>query len=116
MDKSAPQPCSKMTDERLTDELAVRGMGWRLAPGRYLKSGRCWIPRSRFQPLADVRDAFRVLEAVTDHYSLHAKPGGAFAVEVRLGGRIARAEGKLRARTISLAVARVVGIKVDLPE
>ena len=35
-----------MTDDLLTDELAARVMGWRLAPGRYIKAGRslsAWV-------------------------------------------------------------------------
>ena len=85
-------------------------MGWRAAPDRYLKSGRSWIPRSRFQPLKDIRDALRVLDAVTSDYSLVATPGGVFTVEVRLGGRVGKAFGGPKARAISLAVARAMAL------
>lgn len=101
-----------MTDERLTDQLAERGLGWRLAPGRFLTSGRSWIPRSRFRPFVDVRDALRVLEAVTNDYSLVATPGGAFTVEVRLRGRVGRAVGEPKARAISLAIAQAMALDV----
>jgi hypothetical protein len=102
-----------VTDERLTDELALRCLGLRPAPGRYLKSARSWIPRSKFRPLVDIRDAFRVLEALTDDYSLTATPGGVFTVQVQAGGRIEMAAGKPKARAISLAVAHAIGL---LPE
>ena len=99
-----------MTDQRLTDELAVRAMKWRKAPGRYHKSGRSWTPESKFRPLTDLRDSFRVLDSLTDDYSLIAAPGGAFDVQVRVAGRIGRCSGKEKARTICLAVAYALGI------
>jgi hypothetical protein len=102
-----------VSDERLTDQLAERGMGWRLAPGRYLSSGRSWISLSRFRPLVDVRDAFRLLDTVTDDYSLRAIPGGVFTAQVRLAGRIGKASGEPKARVISLAVARAIGLDVE---
>lgn len=102
-----------MTDQRLTDELASHALGWRKAPGRYLTSGRSWIPESRFRPLADVRDAFRVLDAVTGDYSLVAAPGGAFKVVARVNGRIGRAIEKSKSRAICAAVAQLIGIKMD---
>jgi hypothetical protein len=102
-----------MTDECLTSELAVRGMGWRLAPDRYLKSGRSWIPRWRFRPLVDLGDAFRLLESVTDDYSLLAKPGGVFTVIVRVAARVGKDTGEPKARVICLAIARALGIDVE---
>ena len=101
-----------MTDQRLTDELAERALGLRKAPGRYLGSDRSWIPESRFRPLTDVRDAIRVLDAVTSDYSLIRKPGGIFTATVRLAGRIGTAAGESRARAVSLAVARAMGLEV----
>jgi hypothetical protein len=106
-----------MSDVRLTDELA-RLMGWRKAPGRYLGTGRSWVSESRFRPLVDLKDAFRVLDAVTDDYLLLTKPGGVFTVQVRVDGRIGRATGEPKARAISVAVARARGLDVedaDLP-
>ena len=99
-----------MNDERLTDQLAERGMGWRLAPGRYLSSGRSWISRSRFRPLVDVRDAFRLLDAVSTDYTLLATPGGVFRAQVRRAGRIGEATGEPKARAIALAVSRALGL------
>lgn len=98
-----------MSDEQLTTELAVRAMGWRLAPGRYLKPGG-WTPRSGFRPLVDVSDAFRALEAVSNDYSVVAKPGKGVAVAVRLFGRIGQSTDKSKARAIALALALALGI------
>src|SRR5277367_5628190 len=102
-----------MTDQRLSDELAVQGMGWRPGPDRYLKSGRGWIPRSKFRPLEDIRDALRLLDAVTKDYSLVATPTHPFAARVRVAGRIGTAAGEPRARTICLALAQALGIISD---
>src|ERR1700722_2688782 len=101
-----------MTDERLTSELAVRGMGWRLAPGRYIKTHRSWLPLWKFRPLSDIRDAFRLLDYLTDDYFLRATPTRAFSAEVRLNGRVGRAFGEPMARIISLAIARAMALDV----
>jgi hypothetical protein len=100
-----------MTEQRLTDELAHLVLGWRLAPGRYLTIGRTWIPRSRFRPFQDIREAFRLLDTVTDDYLLRAIPGKSFTVEIRLKGRIGRASGNSKARVITLAVAQLLELE-----
>jgi hypothetical protein len=106
---------ANMSDEQLTSELAVRAMRWRLAPGRFLKGDRGWTSRSGFRPLVDANDAFRVLDAIADEYSMLAKPGGQFSVRVRAaGGRTGEAMGESKTRTICLAVAHALGI--DLGE
>jgi hypothetical protein len=101
-----------VSDERLADELVARALGWRPAPDRYVKASRGWVPRSKFRPLVDVRDAFRLLDAVTADYSLVTTPGGVFAAQVRLGGRTGKAAGEPKARAISLALARAMGLDV----
>jgi hypothetical protein len=102
-----------MTDQRLTDELAAC-LGWRLAPGRYLKPNRGWASRSKFRPLVDLKDAFRVLDAVSSDYSLVATPGGVFTAHVRVAGRVGKASGEPKARAICLAVARAaLRLEVD---
>src|SRR4051794_7472565 len=93
---------TNMSDEQLTTELAVRAMGWRLAPGRYLKSDGGWTSRSGFRPLADVNDAFRALDSVTSDFSILATPGEGISVVVRFSGRTGQAAGQCKARTISL--------------
>ncbi|MGA2713570.1 MAG: hypothetical protein ABSG41_10735 [Bryobacteraceae bacterium] len=102
-----------MTDERLADELVRRALGWRPAPDRYVKPGRSWIPRSKFRPLADVRDAFRLLDAVTADYALVTTPGGTFTAQVRLAGRTGQAAGEPKARTICLALAQALGLEAE---
>lgn len=103
-----------MSDQQLTGEFGVRVMGRTLAPGRYLRSGRSWISRSRFRPLVDLRDAIRLLDSVTDDYSLLAKPGSVFTAKMRVAGRIEKAAGEPKARTVSLALARAIGL--DVPD
>lgn len=100
-----------MTDEHLTTELAVRAMRWRLAPGRFLKA-QGWTSRSRFRPLVDIRDAFRVLDAVADDYTLLYKPGGLYRVHVCAAGRAGRAVNKSRTRAICMAVAQALEINI----
>jgi hypothetical protein len=97
-----------MNDERLTDELA-RAMGWRPGPDRFVKSGRSWISKWRFRPLADLSDAFQLLDHVTDHYTL-SRDGGTFTAQVRAGSGRGTASGELMARTITVAVARAMGL------
>lgn len=99
-----------MTEESLTDELALRALGWRKAPGRYLKAGRSWISDSRFQPLKNVEDAFRLLDAVADAYSLISAPGPVYTVHLTAEGRTGSATGKSKARTICFAVARLLNL------
>jgi len=100
-------------DARLTDGLATRVMGWKAFPKRFITSGQDWISRSQFQPLSDIKDAFRLLERVTDDYSLRSAHKGPFIAEVRLRGRTGRAAGKAQARTITLAVARLIGLETE---
>jgi hypothetical protein len=100
-----------MTDDLLTNELA-RVMGRRLAPGRFILSGRRWIPRSGFRPLIDERDAFRVLDTVSRDCSLTIR-GGQCTVEVRAEGKVSRASSPSKARAITMAVARLVGVKEE---
>jgi len=99
-----------MTDRLLVDEFARLVLGWRSAPDRYVKPQRGWIPRSKFHPLTDVRDAFRILDHLTDDYSLASVPGRGFTIEVRSKGRIGRASGESAARAIMLALAQLFGL------
>ena len=101
-----------MTNERLTDELALRVMGWKPAPDRFIKSGRSWIPRWRFRPFAELADAFRLLDHAADHYTL-TRNGSTFAAEVQIGSCRGKAVGEQKARTITVAVARALRLEVD---
>jgi hypothetical protein len=99
-----------MTDERLADQLVERTLGWRPAPDRYVKPVRGWTPRSKFRPFEDVRDALRLLDAVTTDYSLAATPKRPFAAQVCVAGRVGTAAGESLPRAICLALAQALGI------
>jgi len=101
-----------MIDEYLTTQIAVHAMGWRVAAGRYLKADRSWASRAGFRPFADLNDAFRALRTVTQDYSLRATSVGV-RVDVRLGDRTAHAVDSSEARAICLALAEVLGIRVE---
>src|SRR5262245_53243691 len=49
-----PYELTTMSEDALTVALAERVMGWRVAPGRFIKSGRSWIPHWRFSPLTRI--------------------------------------------------------------
>jgi hypothetical protein len=101
-----------MNDLGLTDALACRVMGWKAAPDRFIKSGRSWIPRWRFQPLVELADAFRLLDRVAHQYCLSSDGRRTFRVEVHVGTRRGKAFGKHKARAITFAVARALGLEV----
>jgi hypothetical protein len=100
-----------VTDRLMTDKLVERVFAWRLAPDRFLTGGRNWIRRSRFRPFNDIRDAIRLADKLTRHYSLTSHPDG-FTAEVRFRGRTGRATARNKARAITLAVAQVVDLDV----
>jgi len=103
-----------MNDDRLTAHLAERVMGWRATPDRFIKSGRTWIPRWRFQPLVELADAFQLLDQAATRYSLTRDRYGIFKAAVRIGGRWGKASGEPKARTITISVARALGLEVQL--
>jgi hypothetical protein len=103
-----------MTTECLIAVLAEKIMGWRAAPARFLMANRQWIPRWRFQPLDNLEDAFRLLETAASSYTLHASSDATFIAEVRIANRTGRASGKSKATTITVAVARAIGL--DVPD
>jgi hypothetical protein len=101
-----------MTPDALTALLAERIMHWSVAPDRFLLGNRQWITRSRFQPLSDVKHAFRLLEAAASSFSLATLSDGTFKAEVKVGDRTGTASGEPKAACITLAVARAIGIDV----
>jgi hypothetical protein len=103
-----------MTDDRLTDELAARVMGWRLGPGRYLKAGRSWLPRWRFAPLKNLDDAFEVLNQAGAACMLVTNRGGRLEASVQVGEATGEASGEQKARVITTALLRALGL--DPPE
>jgi hypothetical protein len=101
-----------MSDQQLTTELVLLIMGWKIAPGRYIKSGRSWTPMSQFKPLDRIADAFQLLERAGAEYQLTAKGRSTFTAEVEIGCSKGKASGPAKARVITIAVARAVGITV----
>jgi hypothetical protein len=55
----------------------------------------------------------RFLEAVADGYTLTSARGHRYLVEARVGGRVGRATGTRKARTICVAVAKILGIDIE---
>lgn len=102
-----------MSDERLTEELARQVMSWRSAPGRFLMSNRRWIPRWRFQPIKNLSDAFKLLEAAApQEYTMGGTRHGGFWVRVQMAGAIGTARDRSKPRAITLAVAQALGVDV----
>lgn len=99
-----------MTDDLLTDELAARVMGWRLAPGRYMKAGRSWLPRWRFAPLTNLEDAFDLLDHTASACTFVTNRAGTLEVSVRVGEGSGTAAGDQKARVITTALARALGL------
>jgi hypothetical protein len=101
-----------MTDARLTDELALRIMGWKAARDRFVKAERSWIPKWRFRPLVQLDDAFQLLDRAAHRYTL-TRDGRTFTAEIETKSGRGIAVGELQARTISLAIARGLGLEVN---
>ena len=103
-----------MTNDRLTSILAERVMGWRVTGGRFLMGARRWAPRWRFQPVKKIADAMRLLEkAAPETCAMDCDKNGTVHVQVRLAGKTGEAHEKSKARAISYAIARALGLEVD---
>jgi hypothetical protein len=101
-----------MTDEMLIGELARQIMCWKVAPDRFLKGGRSWIPRWRFRPTERLEDAFTVLEqAAPQYYRMGAVRNEAFSVTICIRGKVGEAKDESKPRAISLALARSLGLE-----
>jgi hypothetical protein len=98
-----------MTNERLTELLVGKLLGWSVFPDRFIKSSRSWIPRWRFQPFARLEDAFLLLDKSGGTYLLALDLPGVFTAEVRIGERIGKATGEPKAQAITLALSRALG-------
>jgi hypothetical protein len=98
----------------LTDGLASRIMGWKPCPDRFVKSGRSWIPRWRFQPLTQTSDAFQLLNSAAGSLILTTGRDGTYRAEVRFGAHVGRAAASSVATSITVAVARAIGL--DVPD
>ena len=102
-----------MTAHELVDELARRVMGWRPLPDRFLRRDRSWLPRWRFDPMAKTADAMMLLELASPETYTLSQHNGKFTAQVCIAGRVGAAEGKLKARTITLALARALGLETE---
>ena len=98
--------------QRATDQLATRVMGWRTAPDRFIKSNRSWIPRWRFQPFAELADAFQILDRAARHYTL-SYDGRTFTADVQTDTGRGVCSGEHKPKAITLALARALGLEVD---
>lgn len=102
-----------MTSELLTAILAERVMGWTVSPGRFMMGGRRWLPRWRFQPTENLGDAFKLLEkAKPQDYAL-GNDGNGFWVRISIGTCVGEARDASKARAITLAIARAIGVEPD---
>ena len=99
-----------MSADQLTAILAERVMGWSACPDRFLTGNRGWIRRGRFQPLVRIEDAFQLLDKTAATYKLMTNADGTFTAQVRVGGCTGNVSGEPKATTITLAIARAIGI------
>ena len=102
-----------MSADRLTDALATRVLGWKVAPGRYVKLNRSWTPAWRFAPLSNLDQAFELLDKAEATFSLTTDATGILEAEVRVDDATGKASGPLKAKVITMALARALGMEVD---
>ena len=104
-----------MTNERLTDFLAARVMGWRVGPDRFLLGDRRWIPRWRFQPMTRIEDALDLVAmAKAQTYTIGADTGGEFRATAIIAGVVGVATDASQARALTLAALRALRLEVEL--
>ena len=108
---TASAMASAVNDDRLTDELVCRVMGWKVAPGRFIKSGRSWIVRWRFRPFRDLAAALELLERAAERFCL-TSDRSTFTAQVHIGDRCGTASGGPKARTITMAICRALGMEI----
>lgn len=99
-----------LKDAKLAGRLAELIMGWKLTRDRFIKPDGGWSPRWRFRPCDDVADAFALLDRATDKFSL-VKERDVFTAEVHIEDRLGKAVGEHKARTITTAIARALGVE-----
>ena len=99
-----------IADSTLIERLAHEVLHWRTAPGRFLTGNRSWRVRWKFNPLAKIEDAFKLIDAAEPtSYTISLK-GDCFFVEVQVKGKIGKASGASRPRTIVMALARSLNL------
>jgi hypothetical protein len=102
-----------VTSKQITAALAARVMGWGIAPERFLLGNRRWIPRWRFQPTEKLDDAFKLLEKAAPRAYAMGDDGEGFRVRVRIGKTIGESRDESKARAITHAVARAMGLEPE---
>ncbi len=101
-----------MTTTELTALLAQRVMRWTVHLGRYQMENRRWAPAWRFQPTKRLEDAFRLLDAADpEEFTINFHRGGAVTVRVQIRGTMGHASDTSKARAITYAVARAIGLE-----
>lgn len=100
------------SDWRLIEKLASQVLGWKTAPGRFIKPNRSRLPYWKFAPLANLDQAFLLLNGAAAVYVLSADAQGVFHAEVRVGPQTGSASGAQKARVIAVALARALHIEV----
>ena len=103
-----------MTSDQLSAVLARRVMEWRVGPDRFLMGNRRWLPRWRFRPSENLKDAHRLLEQLAPReYRIDRAQDGQFLVRIHLAGACGEARDSSQARALTFAIARAIGIEVE---
>lgn len=102
-----------MSDHWLTEKLAAQILDWKAARGRYIKAEGGWTPSWRFTPLTNLEQAFDLLDRAASAYTISTNKARAFQTEVRVESQVGRASGEPKARTITMALARALGLVVQ---
>src|ERR1039458_3164713 len=80
-------------------QLAELLLGWRIAPGRFIKAGKSWCPQWRFRPFEKPADALQLLDHV-DSFSVTSVRKGEYIAKVQVGRRRGETSGEQMARVI----------------
>ena len=67
-----------MTAEMRTTSLAETVMAWKAFSGRFIKTGRIWTPKWRFNPLTVLEDAFPLLDSAGGTLPVGSRSGRRF--------------------------------------
>ena len=106
-----------MTPQELTNLVATRVMNWTVAPDRFMRGDRKWIPTWRFEPCEKFAHAVQLLDATRPTtYSLSADQNGYFLARVQVDDVVGEARDRSRSRALTIAVARAMGIDVGKVE
>lgn len=113
--KTVTAASKRRSDLSVTAIMAEKVLGWSVGPDRYMTGDRRWMPRWRFRPAENLIDAFQLLDsAAPDEYSMSGGSGVRFQVRVRIGDVVGEACDASKPRAITYAIARAVGIEVEL--